>query len=137
MPIKVAKNKEGSIAGFAGIIIDTERIVIHLPAKKLQKVQLLVQNAIARRSATLLELQKLREYPIFVSNVVPLGRTCLRRLYHMELYFPAGGRYYRRRLSNEARKDLVWWQDILAGEPADRLPHEYEKMSPSGQMPPA
>lgn len=59
LSIKASKNKEGSIASFAGIQIDTESMLIHLSPKKLIKAQHLVQNAIARRSATLLELQNI------------------------------------------------------------------------------
>jgi len=128
--IKVIKNEEGSIARFAGIKIDTETMVIRLPTKKLQKAQDLVQNALPRRSAMLLELQKITGYLNFVSTVVPLGCTFLRRHYNMELYCAAGGRYYRRCLSTEARQDLIWWQDVLRGEPRRSIPtREQETIS--------
>jgi len=83
--IKVTKNEEGSIPSFAGIEIDTDTMVIPLSTKKLQKAQDLVQNAIARRSAMLLELRKITGYVNFVSSVVPLGRTFVPLLHTIEL----------------------------------------------------
>jgi len=117
LAIKEAKNEEGNIASFAGVEIDTQRMVIKLPKKKLEKAKSLVLGTLARRSATLLELQQITGYLNFVSTVVPLGRTFLRRLYNMELHFPPGGRYQRRGLSTEAQKDLAWWEEVLTRAP--------------------
>ena len=88
LAIKEAKNDQGSIASFAGIEIDTRSMVIRLTEKKLQKERSLVRGAIARKSTTRFELQQITGYLNFVSTVVPLGRTFLRRLYNMEVYFP-------------------------------------------------
>ena len=39
----------------------------------------------------------------------------------MELFFPRG-KYVRRRLSREARKDLTWWRELLsANSDVERL----------------
>ena len=117
LAIKEAKKEQGSIASFAGIEIDTRSMVVRLPEKKLQKARSLVQGAIARKSATLFYLQQITEYLNCVSTVVPVGRTFLGRLYNREVYFPPGGRYQRRRLSSEAKKDLVWWEEVLTRTP--------------------
>ena len=90
---------------------------MHLPTKKLQKARLLVQSNSDKKSVTLLDLQQISGYLNFVAIMVPLGRTFLRRLYNMELYFPSSGRYQQRRLSSEARKDIDWWWEALAGKP--------------------
>jgi len=92
-------------------------MVIRLPLKKVETSRGLVQPAIAKKSLSLLELQRITGYLNFVSIVVPLGRTFLRRLYNMELYFPAGSKYQQRRISGEAHKDLVWWDEGLAHAP--------------------
>lgn len=92
-------------------------MVIQLPVKKLEKARGLVKNALARKSLTLLELQKLTGYLNFVSTVTPPGRTFLRRLYNMELYFPIGGRHQKRRVSSEAQNDLAWWNAVLEQPP--------------------
>ena len=88
-----------------------------LPTKKLQKARLLVQSNSDRKSVTLPDLQQITGYLNFVGILVPLGRTFLRRLYNMELYFPSSGQYQRRWLSSEARKDIGWWWEALAGKP--------------------
>jgi len=117
LAINTAKNEEGSIASFAGVELDTSTMVIRLLIKKLRKAQTLVQSPISRKSASLQDLQKLTGYLNFVSTVVPLGCTFLRRLYNMELYFPAGSRHLRRRLSREALKYLAWWNHVLIEAP--------------------
>jgi len=117
LSIKESKNEEGTIASFGGIEMDTENMVIRLPERKLLKAQQLVQNAMDQTSLSLLELQKLTGYLNFVATVVPLGRTFLRRLYNMQLYFPTERSYYRRRISSEAQSDLTWWQKVLAMAP--------------------
>jgi len=122
LAIKTAKNEEGSITSFAGIEFDTSNMAIRLPLKKLQKARDLVQTAIAQKSLSLLELQRITGYLNFVSIVVPLGRTFLRRLYNMELYFPAGSKHQKHRMSGEAHKDLVWWDEVLAQAPQRSIP---------------
>ena len=117
LAIKTAKNVEGSIARFAGIAFDTSNMLIPLPLKRLQKARALFQTTIAKKSLSLLELQRITGYLNFVSIGVPLGRTFLRRLYNMELYFPAGSKHQKRRMSGEAHKDLVWWDEVLAQAP--------------------
>lgn len=115
--IKDSKSEEGSRASFAGIEVDTRQMVIRLPSNKLLKARTIVQTAYAKRSLSLLDLQRLTGYLNFVSIVVPLGRTFLRRLYIMELYFPPGNGHLRRRISGEGRKDLAWWAEVLSGAP--------------------
>ena len=49
LTIKTAKNEDGSV-GFGGIELDTHRMVIRLPIKKLSKAQSLIQHAIKAKS---------------------------------------------------------------------------------------
>jgi len=83
----------------------------------LLKAQTIVQSTREKVSVFLLELQRITGYLTFSSTVVPLGRTFLRRLYNMQLYFPPGSGHHRRRISGEARKDLAWWAEALAHNP--------------------
>ena len=118
LSIKTAKNEEGTAVSFAGFILDTRSMVIRLPQKKLLKARQIVNKASACQSLTLLDIQKLTGYLNFVSTVVPLGKTFLRRLYNMELYFPPqAAKYHRRRISGEAKKDLKWWSNALMHPP--------------------
>ena len=117
LSIKESKSEERYIASFAGIEIDTRRMVIRLPSNKLLKARTIVQSAMQQKSLPLVDLQRITGYLNFVSTVVPFGCTFLRRLYDMKLYFPPGNGHERRRVSSEARKDLIWWAEILAGTP--------------------
>jgi len=118
LTIKSAKNEEGKVVSFAGIEFDTEGMVVHLPQKKLFKAQAIVQRATGQKSLSLLEIQKITGYLNFVSTVIPLGRTFVRHLYNMELFFPPGSRHQQRRISREAQRDLSWWAEALSRAPA-------------------
>jgi len=107
LAIKEAKNEQGSIASFARMEINTRSIVISLPEKKVQKPKSLVHGAIAQISATVVELQQITGYLSFVSTLVPLGRTFLRRLDNMEVYLAQGGRYQRRRSTSRTKRALA------------------------------
>lgn len=73
LAIKPAKNEQGRVTCFAGVELDSRNMVIQLPGKKLQ--------------------QRITGYLNFVNTVTPLGRTFLRRMYNMELYFPVASRH--------------------------------------------
>ena len=107
LSIKDSKSEERVRASFTGIELDTRSMTIRLPTNKLRKAQTIVQTPLQGDSLTLLDFQRITGYLNFVCTVVPLGRTILRRLYNMELHFPPGNRHQRRRISTEARKDLV------------------------------
>jgi len=109
LTIKVSENEEENVVSFAGIEFDTKDMLICLPTKKLLKAWALVNDARRQKSLSLREIQKITGYQNFVSTLTPLGRTFLHRLYNMEVYFPAGNPHHRRRISAEAKRDLVWW----------------------------
>ena len=103
LKIKEQKNEEGSQVSFGGVIFDTKRMAIHLPASKKEKGLAIIRKHKTRDSITLLDLQELRGFLNFTILVVPLGRAFLRRFYNLQLFFPPG-RLARRRLSAEAQK---------------------------------
>ena len=129
LTIKQSKNEEGRVVSFAGIEFDTKHMVIRLPEKKLHKARTMVEHASKRQSLSMLEFQKITGYLNFISTVIPLGRTFLRRLYNMELYFPIGGRHKLRRISGAAKKDLAWWAKVLSLVPERSISNaEHEKI---------
>ena len=121
LAIKESKNEEGTVASFGEIEIDTEKMIIRLPTKKLLKARQLVQTTMNQTSLLLRELQQITGYLNFVATVVPLGRTFLRRLYNMQLHFPTERKHFRRRISIEAYKDLRWWSRVLARAPEQSI----------------
>ena len=117
LSIKDTKSEQGSITSFAGIEIDTGLMVIRLPTSKLHKADKIVQAALQERSLSHRELQQITGYLNFVSTIIRLGRTFLRRLYNMDFFFRPGDGNQRRRISSERRKDLAWWAEVLSGTP--------------------
>jgi len=63
LSIKEAKSKEGSVDSFGGVELDTAKMEICLPERKLQKARNLVQGAINNTSLSLFELQRLTGNP--------------------------------------------------------------------------
>ena len=113
LQIKEAKNEQGRQVSFAGIVVDTEKMVIRLPPEKKIKGLGLITKHESAASISLFDLQQLTGFLNFVTIVVPLGRAFLRRLYNLQLFFPPG-KHARRRISPEAQKDLTWWRELLS-----------------------
>ena len=101
LSIKESISEEGTTVGVGGVEIDTGKIVIRVPAKKLWKAGAIIQLASNQNSLSQPELQALTGYLNFAAILTPRGRTFLRRLYNMKIYFPARGPQCRRRLSME------------------------------------
>ncbi|KAG0643289.1 hypothetical protein HOY80DRAFT_997881 [Tuber brumale] len=102
-------------------------MAMRLPAKKLSKARLMVKDALTKTSLSLQELQLLTGYLNFAAIVVPLGRTFLRRLYNMQMYFPKRGHPLQKRISREAKKDLQWWENVLNLVPERSIDYEHKK----------
>ena len=120
LSIKESKNEEGNLVGFGGVEVDSDQMVIRIPAAKRKKgLSLLHPYLISNinSSVSLFELQQLTGFLNFITSVVPLGRAFLRRLYNMQLFFPSS-QHARRRLSCDAHKDILWWNQLLGASGA-------------------
>ena len=62
LSIKECKNEQGTLACFGGIELDTAKMVIRLPEKKLHKARKIIKQAVAWKSVSLLDLQKITGY---------------------------------------------------------------------------
>ena len=113
LKIKEQKNEEGTLVSFGGLLIDTRRMIIRLPPEKKTKGLALVSKYENAESVSLFDLQQLTGFLNFITAVVPLGRAFLRRLYNLQLFFPAA-RFALRRISAEAQRDLSWWRNLLS-----------------------
>lgn len=65
----------------------------------------------------MLAIHQLTGYPNFASKVVPLGRTFLRPLFTMHLYFPPGSKHNQKRISSQAQTNLEYWSTALLHPP--------------------
>ena len=66
-----------------GLELDTVRFKVRLPEDKLHQLKSEIQSFKLKRSATLQELQSLIGKINFACNVVPPGRTLLRRVINL------------------------------------------------------
>ena len=117
LTMKEAQSEEGTVASFGGVELDTVKMIIRLPTRKLAKAKKLVAVVVNTDALKLLELQTLTGYLNLVCIVTQLGQTFLHRLYNMQIYFPARGGQHRRPISSKASKHLRWWLAALAMEP--------------------
>ena len=96
---------------FLGLELDTVMFEIRLPNDKLVNLKQQISKLQNRRSVTLVELQSLILMLNFACNVVPPGRTFLRRLINLTIGLSKP--YHHARLNSEARADLKAWQIFL------------------------
>ena len=69
----LAKNEEGKVASFGGVELETHKMLIQLPTKKLGKARIIVESALAATSLSLIDLQRITGFLNFITVVVPLG----------------------------------------------------------------
>lgn len=106
-----SKDGMGTTLECLGIEIDTVLMEARLPPRKREKAVRLVTSALENNGLTLEECEQLTGFLNFCCEVVPLGRTFLRRLYNFQ--FAWRQPHARRPLSTGARDDLIWWKDLL------------------------
>jgi hypothetical protein len=92
---------------FLGLELDSTTMEARLPIDKLIWLQDLLHSWSAKRTCTLLELQELLGFLQFTSQVIPLSRSFLRRLFDFSSKFSSP--FTRRHIPSSARADLRWW----------------------------
>ena len=112
--IPVATHKtEGPASSlvFLGILIDSIRFELWLPAEKLGRLQETIQRWTRRRSCTKQELESLLGHLSHAATVIPQGRVFLRQLFPLISLNRAPHHFIR--LNASARADLLWWHTFL------------------------
>ena len=84
---------------------------IRLPEPKLQRVQLLLQEWLDKRSCTWRELERLLGHLSHAATIIHPGRIFLRQLFN--LLSQAHRPYHHVCLNRQARADLKCWQHFL------------------------
>jgi len=99
-----------TVIEFLGIIIDTSRQELHLPADKLVRLKDLISTWTPSkdRSCTRKELESLLGVLQHACIVIPQGRAFLRHIITLihSLHQP----HHHRRLNKDFLSDLAWWQ---------------------------
>ena len=112
IPIATHKTEDpATTLVFLGILIDTHRFELRLPAEKLLHLRSTLQQWVERRSCTRRELESLLGHLSHAATVVRQGRTFLRQLFPLLSLDRAS--HHRIRLNAGARADLRWWRAFL------------------------
>lgn len=96
---------------FAGIELDSVAMVARLPDDKKAKCLTTIQTMLAKKKATLKEIQSVVGLLGFATKVVVPGRAFLRRL--INLTRGVTKPYYHIRLTKQAKADLAAWAFFL------------------------
>ena len=111
-PVSLEKTVWASfITVFLGLLLNTMMQTVSLPVEKIERAKLLLEELIAKRKVTVLQLQKLTGFLNFLCRAIVPGRTFLRRLY-ME-FGPQMKPHYHIRLSNDMKEDVKVWLHLL------------------------
>ncbi len=129
MPVAVHKTEGPSTAlVFLGILIDTEKMEIRLPADKLTRLQSLINQWGEKTVCTKRDLLSLLGHLQHACKVVPSGRSFLRRMINTSTYVKE--LYHHIRLNREFRSDLRWWSLFLADWNGSRIMSSRSKLRP-------
>jgi len=96
---------------FLGIIIDTHRMEIRLPAEKLARIQDALEKWLTKKSATKRMILSLLGQLQHATKVVRCGRTFTARMYATAAKVKK--LHYYTRLNRQFRSDLAWWHTFL------------------------
>ncbi len=98
---------------FLGIELDTIKLELRLPAKKLARLQALLKKWIEYKSCKKGDLESLVGQLHDASTVIRSGRTFIRRLIDLlkSAYHRPSSGYIR--LNVEARSDILWWHSFI------------------------
>ena len=97
---------------FLGIIIDTERGVTRISDDRLAEIRALLAQWLDKRVCSKRQLLKIIGKLAFAARVVRSGRAFLGRLIGLSKKIKA--LHHRVRVSEAARKDLIWWSECIA-----------------------
>ena len=96
---------------FLEIEMDTSRMCLRLPSKKLDNLRTMVADWLPKKSCLIRDLQSLVGKLQHASKVVRPGRTFLHRMFELLKGRPRGQQFVR--LSAAFRSDLMWWHMFL------------------------
>ena len=124
---------------FLGITLDTQEMMAHLPADKLQRIRSLLATWLRKRKATKREILSLVGLLQHATKVVKPGRTFVARMYSEAVRLCRLSFFTR--LLKDFRSDLRWWHlfmhawngiSFLECSPTPRPPDVYIETDASG-----
>ena len=111
VPLARHKLRPGTCLVFLGIVLDTVKMEIRLPAEKLRGLRRLIKSWRCRRVCTRRELESLAGHLCHACKVVRPGRRFLRGIFQLISRFSKP--HFKIRLNSEFRADLEWWHSFI------------------------
>ena len=96
---------------FLGFELDTVAWEIRLPRQKLEELKELIRQWVGRRTCSRKELESLVGKLGHATQVVPPGKTFMRRLFKLKAAM--GQARGKIRLNNGFRSEIMWWATFL------------------------
>jgi hypothetical protein len=104
------KTISGGVLEVLGITVDCNRGIAYISEDKLKRIR--EQIVRAEKSTDLLQIQSLTGGLVFVTRVCQVGRAFLRRLFD-QVHLCKRNPFMRRRLSQDAKRELKCWKETL------------------------
>ena len=96
---------------FLGIVVDTARMELQLPAEKVTLILALVRQWKGRRSRRYSDFESFLGHLSHAATVIHQGQTFLKHLF--DILAGARSRYHYVHLDNMVKADLLWWEHFL------------------------
>ena len=97
---------------FLGFLLDTEQQIVCLPQEKIQKALDMIRHFVAKKKATVKEIERLTGFLIFLCRCVVPGLAFTRRLYALTQGIKLKPHHHVS-LKAENRLDLKMWEHFL------------------------
>ena len=111
-PVSMEKTFWGTnMLTFLGLLIDTIRQLVCIPADKVKRAQELIQVILPKKKTTVKELQKLCGFLNFLCKCIVPGRAFTRRLYAN--FNSRMKPHYHLNVTREMKSDLKMWEQFL------------------------
>lgn len=113
--VPLAENKaEGpvTVMTFLGLEINTEKMLIKIPPKKITELSTLLEQFLVRKKITLKELQSLTGVLMFFCKAIRAGRAFIRRFYDAMCGVKKLHHYIR--VNSGMLEDMKMWQSFLS-----------------------
>ena len=106
---------------FLGILFDSIRQIVMIPAEKIQKARDVIVNLLQRKKATIKELQRLTGLLNFFGKCIVPARAFTRRLYALTAGY-TDKPHWHVRLTSDTKLDLQMWLTFLDDQTAYSRP---------------
>lgn len=100
----------GPVVEVLGVTIDCDQGIAYIAKEKLERIRSQIREM--ENSTDLAQIQSLTGSLVFVTRVCTVGKAFLRRLFD-QIKVCEAYPFSRRRLTQDARRELRWWKDTL------------------------